>query len=220
MSLLRHHQADRDLLDIWRSATDARMDVKSSFAATPERLGDRTIRFVPRLRGTAISRSRNVALLRDDPTYRQWMSDVLRDVPFAAYRWETPSLCTDTTTEPFEFVVIDTPSFTRRATDSRSFSEHVAGRDDAVVVVDNLGGDATLVIPTAQVDDDVYGHLASFLRGAPATQVDALWQAVARVAAERLGDRPVWLSTHGGGVAWLHVRLDDRPKFYTHRPYM
>jgi hypothetical protein len=32
--------------------------------------------------------------------------------------------------------------------------------------------------------------------------------------AARLSARPVWLSTAGAGVAWLHVRLDDRPKYY------
>jgi hypothetical protein len=31
--------------------------------------------------------------------------------------------------------------------------------------------------------------------------------------------KPVWLSTAGAGVSWLHVRLDDRPKYYGYRPY-
>ena len=29
----------------------------------------------------------------------------------------------------------------------------------------------------------------------------------------RIDDRPLWLSTAGDGVAWLHVRLDQRPKY-------
>jgi hypothetical protein len=37
--------------------------------------------------------------------------------------------------------------------------------------------------------------------------------------AARVSTTPVWLSTAGAGVAWLHVRLDDRPKYYSHRPY-
>jgi hypothetical protein len=37
--------------------------------------------------------------------------------------------------------------------------------------------------------------------------------------AERIGEAPVWLSTAGMGVAWLHVRLDSRPTYYGHRPY-
>jgi hypothetical protein len=36
---------------------------------------------------------------------------------------------------------------------------------------------------------------------------------------QRVSAKPVWLSTAGGGVAWLHVRLDDRPKYYAHAPY-
>lgn len=32
-------------------------------------------------------------------------------------------------------------------------------------------------------------------------------------------DAPLWVSTSGLGVPWLHVRLDDAPKYYTHRPF-
>ena len=40
------------------------------------------------------------------------------------------------------------------------------------------------------------------------------------LAGIRLGGKPVWLSTAGLGVGWLHVRLDDRPKYYRHAPYV
>jgi len=36
---------------------------------------------------------------------------------------------------------------------------------------------------------------------------------------QRLGERRLWISTAGGGVAWLHVRLDSSPKYYGFRPY-
>ena len=32
-------------------------------------------------------------------------------------------------------------------------------------------------------------------------------------------DRPMWLSTCGTGVAWVHMRLDQRPKYYTYTPF-
>ena len=47
----------------------------------------------------------------------------------------------------------------------------------------------------------------------------ALWRTVGEAVSERITDRPLWLSTAGGGVAWLHVRLDSRPKYYGHTPY-
>ena len=36
---------------------------------------------------------------------------------------------------------------------------------------------------------------------------------------QRVGIKPVWLSTAGAGVSWLHVGLDDRPKYYGFGPY-
>jgi hypothetical protein len=54
---------------------------------------------------------------------------------------------------------------------------------------------------------------------APLSQVGELWRVTAEALETRLGDVPVWLSTAGLGVYWLHIRLDSRPKYYRHRPY-
>jgi hypothetical protein len=48
---------------------------------------------------------------------------------------------------------------------------------------------------------------------------DALWIEVAEVHDGAMGEEPRWLSTSGLGVFWLHVRLDQRPKYYAHTPY-
>jgi hypothetical protein len=88
-----------------------------------------------------------------------------------------------------------------------------------VVAFANLRGDALLVVPCPAGDAGAYGHLAAFVREAPEAQRDALWREVGEAMARRVGARPVWLSTAGAGVSWLHVRLDDRPKYYGHEPY-
>jgi hypothetical protein len=62
-------------------------------------------------------------------------------------------------------------------------------------------------------------QIGDFVRQAPPEQIDALWRVVGEKMHSRLNDRPVWLSTAGGGVAWLHVRLDDHPKYYHYREY-
>ena len=64
-----------------------------------------------------------------------------------------------------------------------------------------------------------YGHVAAFVRHAPEAQRQSLWQAVGDAMARRISAKPVWLSTAGGGISWLHVRLDDRPKYYAFAPY-
>jgi hypothetical protein len=84
----------------------------------------------------------------------------------------------------------------------------------------NLGLDAILVVPYPIAAHSVYAHLATFLRKGPESQRHALWQAVGYTMAQRLSSAPIWLNTAGGGVAWLHVRLDSRPKYYVYSRYV
>ena len=98
--------------------------------------------------------------------------------------------------------------------------EAAQGRD--VMSFPNVGGDATLVAPREAGPRGAYGHMAAFVRGAPAAQQVALWAAVGEALARTLaglGERPVWLSTAGRGVPWLHVRLDSEPKYYRTQGY-
>ena len=122
---------------------------------------------------------------------------------------------------PFEFVLIASPGFATRATDKDTYSEYFVDDDDdfGVVTFPNLRGDSTLIVPSPRTAEDVYGHLAAFVRGAMKEQSDALWRVVGVTMKSLIGDRPVWLSTAGGGVAWLHVRIDSRPKYYGYSPY-
>lgn len=83
----------------------------------------------------------------------------------------------------------------------------------------NLSGDGLMIVPCPTIEEDIYGHLASVLRHAPEDQIIALWKEVGARARQSLNDRPKWLNTAGGGVAWLHVRLDSRPKYYHYTPY-
>ena len=46
-----------------------------------------------------------------------------------------------------------------------------------------------------------------------------LWAAVGVAVKEALGEQPLWVSTSGLGVYWLHVRLDSSPKYFQHTPY-
>ena len=87
-----------------------------------------------------------------------------------------------------------------------------------------MKGDATLICPKNEVDGDKnrYGHLAVFVRKAPMEQMQEVWKLVAETYKQELDARfphPVWLSTAGGGVRWLHFRLDKRPKYYRYSPF-
>lgn len=160
-------------------------------------------------------------LLRNDSDFRMFMTAQLQRSEYTAFRWETPHIQTATSSRNFEFVLLDNPSFTQRRTDAETYKSYftAASDENGIVSFTNLGGDATLIVPSPRTNEDAYGHFASFLRNAPVLQVDALWQKIAGTVLGMVSDRPIWLSTAGGGVAWLHVRIDSTPKYYGYEPY-
>lgn len=151
-----------------------------------------------------------------DERFRMFFSQILADCSFRAFRWETPPVTTSTIDRDFEFVLLKCDTL-ERPVDRFSFAEHFSTSD--VVTIPNLSGDAILVVPCPVADDRCYGHIAAFVRNAPEHQVQAMWKEVARAMTDRLSQTPVWLSTAGMGVSWLHVRLDNRPKYYGHETY-
>ncbi len=155
---------------------------------------------------------------QDDAAFRSLFNSLLADVPYTAFRWETPAVTAATVLQPFEFVLLDSPGLARRP-DPKAFAEHFGDAEADVAVFPNLGGDAIMIVPCQVADISAYGHLAAFVRHAPELQRHTLWQSVGEAMTRRVGIDPVWLSTAGAGVSWLHVRLDNRPKYYGFGPY-
>jgi hypothetical protein len=155
---------------------------------------------------------------QDDVGFRSMFNSLLADAPYTAFRWETPAVTTASVLQPFQFVLLDSPGLARRP-EPEAFAEHMSGAEAGAAVFANLGGDATMVVPCPVAGPSAYGHLAAFVRLAPEQQRHALWQAVGEAMSRRIGAKPVWLNTAGAGVSWLHIRLDDRPKYYGFAPY-
>lgn len=159
-------------------------------------------------------------LLQANEGFADWYSAELAAFDAEAFYWELPPLTIATIGRDAEFVLIEAPSLARFAPEPAPFAQHFArapGED--VIVFPNLGGDAVMVVPCPRGPDEHYPHLAAFLRSAETRQVRTLWQTTAQEMLRHVGERPTWLSTAGGGVAWLHVRLDSRPKYYSYEPY-
>lgn len=185
-----------------------------------EPLSSSTLGLAPRRDGEAASWRELLAAWRDDESFADAFGACLASAPYDGFFWETPALVTGGLDEPFRCVVVDGPALTRSAPEPQVFAEELIGAgNDGVAVFPNLGHDAVLVVPAERGDPCHYAHLAPFLRGAPRDQRVALWGAIGQAMERRVGQRPVWLSTSGLGVAWLHVRLDDAPKYYQHEPF-
>ncbi|HEY2893739.1 MAG TPA: hypothetical protein VGJ16_05990 [Pirellulales bacterium] len=179
----------------------------------------RVLKFAIHLENNPVTYADVLRRWHGDREFRSFFGGLLANSPFSAFRFETPSVTSDTANRPFEFVLLDSPGLARTP-DSHAFAEHFrrSGQAEAIEFC-NLGMDAIMVVPCPLGPPSSYSHLGAFVREAPESQKHALWELVGVVMQRRLGSKPVWLSTAGAGVSWLHVRLDDRPKYYGYAPY-
>lgn len=177
--------------------------------------GLRKLRFCKQ--GQVLSLQEVLEQLISNSDFQALMTQTLAKLPFGAVFWETPPMTEESLDRDFEFVAIDSPRLAQVKADRRAFAAHF-GDEASVVSFTNLGGDAVLIAP-CPVDGNSYPHLLAFLRTAPPWQTAHFWQKTAEETLRRINWKPVWLSTSGLGVYWLHVRLDSRPKYYQHQPY-
>jgi hypothetical protein len=159
-----------------------------------------------------------VELWQSDESFRAYFVSTLKDAPFESFRWETPPVTQKSIHQLFEFVILDSPYLAQTA-DPSAFRAYFEDEDNEVIIFPNLGRDATLIVPTPKDELGIYAHLASFLRGARDQQIHALWRAVGKTMQKHIHQEPIWLSTAGGSVPWLHIRMDSRPKYYLYHPY-
>ncbi len=171
--------------------------------------------------GERLSYAEVIDLWQRDEGFRNYFRSLLADASYEAYFWETPPVTRRTVDRPFQFAVVESSQHSRVHPEPDAFRSHFASSEveQTVLTFPNLGGDALLVVPRPLGPLPAYAHLGVFVREAPATQIHALWQAAGAALESQIGTRPIWLSTAGLGVYWLHLRLDSRPKYYRYQPY-
>lgn len=166
-----------------------------------------------------ISYDEIIDLWQSDSEFREYFSELLAGSHYEAFRWETPPITTTNIKKPFECVLLNSPYLARKP-DKSAFGEHIENAETgSVIQFQNLGKDARMIVPCPADSSSNYSHLGIFLRSAPAPQRQALWQKVGEIMSMELGSEPKWLSTAGAGVAWLHIRIDSRPKYYGYQKY-
>lgn len=154
----------------------------------------------------------------------------------AAVFWEcAPVRSSNFESSAFEFVLILAPSLaskiSREGADVTAFEDkfrqNAHASENSVITFDNLGKDASLIVPYPPTDRSTiqtYGHLASFIQRGSRAQVANLWKKIGerfeeRMRASSATNSWLWLSTSGLGVSWLHIRIDSFPKYYNYQPY-
>lgn len=185
-----------------------------------ERLDARTVRYSPRQAGRTPSRAAFFEALVVDEALRLALTRTLAAHPTAGFFFETPPIDAVLAAQDFAFVLVDSPAVASLRADPAPFRAPLASAPPGpVATFPNLSGDAWLVVPRGL--GEPYAHLARFVREGPPAQIDALWAELGRAVLNWRAQRPerLWVSTSGLGVSWLHLRLDTRPKYYSHAPF-
>lgn len=160
-----------------------------------------------------------IQLWQSDRSFREFFISVLAEAEMPAYFWETPPISQSSCDRAFEFVLIDSDSLADIKPDPRDFQEYFDSATGEVVTFPNLSKDALLVVPCPIKNIPACTHIAAFVRDAPESQQHSLWQTVGQTIEANLSEQPLWVSTSGLDVSWLHVRLDSQPKNYEFEPY-
>lgn len=157
----------------------------------------------------------------DEKAFRTFFISLLKNAPYSAYFWETPPVSSATYGREFEFVLVDSKALTGIHANPSAFANQfqTVSSDASVVQFKNLGGDAMLVVPCPRTPVSAYAHLHDFTHQAPIDQQHEFWKQTGDAIQNCLAAEPIWVSTSGLGVFWLHVRLDSAPKYYTHNLY-
>jgi hypothetical protein len=164
---------------------------------------------------------------------------------FEAVFWECKPVSRNTLDNTiFEFIIISSVSLGKREVDTIPFEEHfIKAKESRVTSFKSTSGDAMLVVPcppiitdlppattiTTNVDHPLQymTHLASFMRFSDHDHIILLFKELGRsmkvvfrqLQEDDQSNTPIWLSTSGLGVSWLHIRLDLTPKYYTFRKF-
>ena len=157
-----------------------------------------------------------------DSSLRIGLQAAIAGAPFSALFWETNPIRWDCLDRLFECVLVESGELSRVSADPSPFTQHFVRPDGPPIrSFANLGRDALLIVPYPTGDPRPFAHLAAMMRSGPQHTVDRLWHRTGKVISSRLKrrKRAIWVSTSGLGVSWVHIRLDDQPKYITWAPF-
>lgn len=160
-------------------------------------------------------------LMSSHMDFQLFLSSLLRESVLSSFLFEMPPVRTSNLDSFVEFVLLPVPRMTG-APDRDVYKEYFVwpdARSRGVVSFPNLGRDALLVVPVPTNDSSDYEDLRSFLNNALVEQQCTVWSELGSQVLKHVGERPIWVSVAGGGIPWLHFRIDDRPKYYRYAPY-
>jgi hypothetical protein len=144
------------------------------------------------------------------------------------------SICRRDLQSPYHAVFVPTSAFENPEIhqDFKAFEKQITANTKTktplkyALAFPNLDGSSTLIIPVPKLlsgGSSVLGYknyltIRDFMDNASETQKREFWKSAAREIIKYLQTHDqVWVSTHGLGVPYFHLRLDPNPKYYKTR---
>jgi len=131
------------------------------------------------------------------------------------FEWRTLYINKDASS-PYKEIFIE--SHFGQSADIKTFKDYMINTYDAGFVIWNSKRDTKMVIPNYREGKN-FAHLANFIKEADENQQKEFWKIVALAIEEELvkmkTDDKLYVSTHGHGVSYLHVRIEhNKPKYF------
>lgn len=102
-----------------------------------------------------------------------------------------------------------------------SFKSHIKkSKNKYVTSFYNLNKDTILVVPVHRRYKN-YATIKDFCDNASITQQKYFWKEVAKLIKNIIKkEKYIWVSTHGLGVPYMHIRISNKPKYYFDKKLM
>lgn len=105
--------------------------------------------------------------------------------------------------------------------DQSAYQKYIDQSDNKYVTsFYNLSGDSKLIIPIPK-KGKTFITIKDFIDTASETQQKHFWKYAAQEIMDMLkNNSKIYVSTHGLGVPYFHLRLDTRPKYYQTKEFI
>ncbi len=132
----------------------------------------------------------------------------------SSFFWETK--CLKSFNDEFEEEFIENKSLTTLSQNYSSFIEYISkSKNKYATSFFNPSKTTLLIIPMPR-DNKKFTTIKDFIDNASLNHQQEFWKYVAKVIIKfKKDNKEIYISTHGLGVPYLHIRLDLKPKYYT-----
>jgi hypothetical protein len=153
-------------------------------------------------------------LLYADHVFRETIVNIFINSEFEYVYWQFPIYSSTSKDQQAQFDLVQSTPF--KKADPHDFADKFIGKSQGeIIVFKNKSGDTDLisVVPTKAIDiNNSCSDIMSFMVRGHSTLKANLLKTIGREMISK--HNPCYLSTHGKGVEWIHIRLCNKPKYY------